>query len=143
MNIIQKVFKFAQQLITRKKTDFIILHHRAGNGDVESIHKEHLDKGWAGIGYNFYVRKNGQVFQGRPIDKVGSHCPNYNSISVGICFEGNFDVEKMNDIQFKSGVELLKYIKSIYKQTQTKGHRELYATACPGKNFPLEKFKGV
>lgn len=143
MNIIKKAFKFAQALITRKKTDFIVLHHRAGDGDVDSIHAEHLKNGWAGIGYNLYIRKNGEVYQGRPLDKVGSHCPNYNSRSVGICFEGNFDKEKMGDVQYNAGVQAIKYVKSIYKNTKTIGHREVYATACPGKNFPLEKFKGV
>ena len=143
MQIIQKSFNFVKKLITRKKTLYIILHHRAGNGDVESIHQGHLARGWSGIGYNAYIRKTGEVFQGRPFDKIGAHCPNYNSISIGICFEGNFENEKMNDLQFNSGIALIKDLRKNYPNTQIKGHKELHPTACPGKNFPLEKFKGV
>ena len=58
MKIINKDFKWASVLSKRSETKYIILHHRAGEGDVESIHSTHLANGWAGIGYHFYVRKS-------------------------------------------------------------------------------------
>lgn len=130
-----------KSLTKRTKTSNIVLHHRAGNGDLKSIHNQHLNQGWAGVGYHFYIRKNGEIWQGRPQDAVGSHCPNFNSISVGICFEGNFETEKMQDTQLNSGIWLIKKLKKDYLNATIKGHKELYATACPGKNFPLGKLK--
>ena len=95
MKIKETTFNFVNGLSKRSSTKYIILHHRAGNGDVMSIHSQHLGQGWAGIGYHFYVRKDGNVYSGRPINMVGGHTTNYNSVSVGVCFEGNFEKENM------------------------------------------------
>jgi hypothetical protein len=139
MDIINSSFKFSKALTKRKSTKYIILHHRAGNGDVMSIHNQHLGQGWSGIGYNFYVQKDGKVYSGRPIDTVGAHTPDYNSVSVGICFEGNFETEKMNVVQIKAGRELISYLKGKYPKAEIKKHRDFNSTACPGKNFPYDE----
>lgn len=139
MKIIDTTFNFVNGLTKRKSTKYIIIHHRAGNGDVQSIHQGHLNNGWSGIGYNFYVRKDGSIYTGRPIDTSGAHTVDYNSISVGVCFEGDFDKEtKMSDAQLKSGQELLAYLKEKYPSAEIKKHRDFNATACPGKNFPFD-----
>ena len=140
MKIIDTTFNFVNSLTKRSSTKYIIIHHRAGNGDVQSIHQGHLANGWSGIGYHFYVRKDGSVYSGRPINTSGAHTTNYNSVSVGVCFEGNFDQEtKMSDAQLKSGQELIAYIKGKYPAAQIKKHRDFNATACPGKNFPFDE----
>ena len=33
--------------------------------------------------------------RGEPENSLGAHCINYNSISIGICVEGNYMVEHM------------------------------------------------
>lgn len=141
MKIIEKTYKWNGKLAKRGATNYIILHHRAGNGDVESIHSLHLNQGYTGFGYQFYIRKDGSIYRGRPIDTVGAHCIGKNSVSVGICFEGNFENEKMSDAQINAGRELVSYLKSIYPKAEVKRHKDLYATACPGKNFPFEVIK--
>lgn len=138
MNIIETNFKFKQKLSNRSQTNYIILHHRAGNGDTMSIHNLHLNRGFSGIGYHYYIRKDGSIYTGRPIGTVGAHCSNYNSKSVGVCFEGNFDNEKMCEVQKKAGIELVKYLKGIYKSAVVIRHKDKAATACPGKNFPFD-----
>ena len=139
MKIIETTFKFVNGLTKRSTTKYIIIHHRAGNGDVQSIHQGHLGNGWSGIGYHFYVRKDGKVYSGRPINTAGAHTTNYNSVSVGVCFEGNFDKEKMKDVQIKAGQELIAYIKGKYPNAKVQKHRDFNATACPGKNFPFDE----
>lgn len=140
MNIIEKNFKWSEPLVKRKQTKYLIIHHSAGSGTVEEIHRIHLNNGWAGIGYNFYVRRNGEIYRGRPIDVAGSHTVGYNGSSVGICFEGNYDVSgDMPDAQFQSGIELIDYIKTIYPNVLIKKHRDFDSTACPGRFFPFEK----
>ena len=138
MNIIETKLKFKQNLSGRSQTDYIILHHRAGNGDVTSIHSQHINQGYGGIGYHFYVRKDGKIYAGRPIGTIGAHCTNYNTKSVGVCFEGNFENEKMSEVQKKAGAELVAYLKSTYKSAAVVRHKDMKATACPGKNFPFE-----
>lgn len=121
-----------------KVVDSIVLHHRAGNGDIQSIHNQHMANGWWGIGYHYYIRKDGSVWRGRPEHWVGSHAgssTDYNKHSLGICFEGNFEVEPMTDAQVASGRELIADIKSRYSIKQILRHKDIAATACPGKYF--------
>lgn len=141
MTITETNFSFNGTLQKREKTDFIIIHHRAGNGDAKSIHTQHLKNGWCGIGYHFYIRKDGSVLRGRPIDSVGAHTVSKNSFSVGVCFEGNYNsVDKtMPPSQLKAGQELIAYLKRIYKNAQIKKHSDFQATACPGKYFPFKE----
>lgn len=140
MNITETNFSWSGSLSKRASTKYIILHHRAGNGDAKSIHNQHLKNGWCGIGYHFYVRKDGSVFRGRPIDTVGAHTSGSNSVSVGICFEGNYHSsnKEMPLSQLKAGQELIAYIKGIYKDAQIKKHSDFQATACPGQYFPFD-----
>ena len=139
-NIIEQKYKWKSSLTKRKATNYIVLHHRAGLGDVNSIHNGHLANGWSGIGYHFYVRQDGSVYRGRPIDTVGAHCPGRNSDSIGVCFEGNYEQTKtMPAPQFKAGQELISYINTIYKNSlKIKRHSDYLATACPGKYFPFD-----
>lgn len=141
MQIKETGFSWNGRLTERNRTERIILHHRAGNGDVVSIHSEHIRQGYTGIGYHFYIRKDGSIYRGRPQNTMGAHCIGYNSSSVGICFEGNFETELMYDVQRKAGTELIEYIKKIYPNAKVYAHRELCQTLCPGKNFPLSEIK--
>lgn len=139
MKIIETKHIWNGQLYKRNSTKHIILHHRAGNGDVESIHAQHLSQGWTGIGYHFYVRKDGTVYVGRPIDVIGAHATGFNNNSIGICFEGNFDSEVMSQVQLQAGRELVAYVRNKYPNADVKGHGDYMTTACPGKNFPIDE----
>lgn len=139
MQIIEESYGFSGTLSNRGKTDYIILHHSAGHGTPQSIHAEHLRSGYVGIGYHFYIRKDGSVYRGRPINVTGAHCLGYNSKSIGVCFEGNFENEEMTEKQKESGKELLEYLKKIYPKAYVKRHKDLNATLCPGKNFCFEE----
>lgn len=140
MKINNVTFRWNGDLAQRRETAYILLHHRAGNGDVKSIHEQHIKQGYVGIGYNFYVRKDGSIYAGRPIDTVGAHAINYNSKSVGVCFEGDFHGadKTMGFDQYKAGQELIKYLMGRYPKATVKGHRDVCPTACPGQYFPLD-----
>ena len=70
---------------------------------------------------------------------AGAHCPGVNSTSLGICAEGDFEQETMNDIQKNAIVELIKNIKARYNIKWIKGHKEIISTDCPGANYPLQE----
>lgn len=140
MNIINANLRFTGSLTKRKKTTMLIIHHAAAaSASVETIHKWHLGRGWLGIGYNFYIRRDGTVYQGRGWDHVGAHCAGYNSASVGICFEGNYETAAdMPAAQYEAGVQLIRMALDKYPTiTEICGHKAHGATACPGKYFPL------
>ena len=145
MEIIKKDLKF-KSLSKRGKTTAIILHHSAGEPlSVEDIHRMHQGRGWSGIGYHFFVRLNGEIYQGRPIDMLGAHASNNNSYSIGICFEGNYEQRKqMPQAQFSAGRELIAYIQNRYgNKLKILGHRDVMATACPGKYFPFDEMRAT
>lgn len=118
----------------------IILHHADMNGSVTDINQVHLNKGWCMIGYNYYIRKDATVWEGRPVDAIGAHCYGQNATSIGICFEGNFMTDQMSDAQYNAGVELCRYLMQKYPNIkEIGGHKKYCATDCPGCNFPLDK----
>ena len=140
INIIQPNYVWNGTPVKRSSTQYIILHHAAANCTAMQTHIFHRDtKGWIGIGYNFFVSKDGKIYAGRPIDTTGAHCVNYNNKSVGVCFEGNFEQEQMCEAQKEAGRKLVKYIKSYYPSAVIKQHKDLAATACAGKYFPFNE----
>ena len=145
MEIIETNLQFNSNYSEMKEVEGILLHNSGVSvlQSIEVIHNYHKNKGWAGIGYHYYVRKNGSVYRGRPENMAGAHCPGVNSTSIGICAEGNFNEETMSDVQRQAIIELVKDIKSRYDIKWIKGHREILATSCPGANFPLEEIKNA
>lgn len=139
MKINNANIKFVRSLSKRSKTTAIVLHHAAASKcSVHDVHSWHLANGWAGIGYHFFVRKDGSVWQGRPLDKTGAHANGANSYSIGICFEGDFTRETMPAVQLATGKELVSYVKSKYPSiTRVLRHKEVCATTCPGDKFPF------
>lgn len=115
-----------------KRVVLIVLHHRCGNGTIESIHQAHLKRGWAGCGYHYYIRKDGTVYQGRPTEYVGSHCIGNNSCSIGICFEGDFRKEKPTHEQLIACKELEHELRNKFTTIKrVLNHKDLCQTLCP------------
>lgn len=140
MQINEVNYQWSGTLVKRTKTEMIVLHHAAAKSCTpQEVHKWHRNNGWSGIGYNFFIRKDGQIYRGRPENVVGAHAANYNSKSIGICFEGDFTVQTMPQAQLEAGKELVAYLKDKYKITNVKGHRDLMSTSCPGNNFPFDE----
>ncbi|WP_432662346.1 N-acetylmuramoyl-L-alanine amidase [Wukongibacter baidiensis] len=138
MNIVESNLKFRNKLKKLKCPSMVIIHHAAhSSATVLDIHRWHLENGWSGFGYHFLVTKDGQVYRGRPENAIGAHTKGYNNISLGICIQGDYDVEK----GFEALIELCQYLCDKYNVGTIKGHRELTSTRCPGLNFPLVKVR--
>lgn len=147
MKIVEGNFEFKAKLATREKTEYCVLHHAAWKKcSAADIHRIHTDeRKWYGIGYHYFVGKDGIVTTGRSIETVGAHCEGNNYISVGICFEGDFEVEEMGEIQLQAGKELLKMISDIYPGVKFMGHGNMPGqnTLCPGIKFPFKKITNL
>jgi N-acetyl-anhydromuramyl-L-alanine amidase AmpD len=142
MKIIETRLKFKRKLKKLNSPSMIVIHHAAhSSATVKDIHRWHLKNGWSRFGYHFLVTKDGQVYRGRPEDAMGAHCKSYNNISLGVCMQGNYDVEKISEIQFKSLIGLCRYLCNKYSINAIKGHRELNATRFTGLNFPLTELR--
>ena len=144
MNIIEKTYNWNGSLKNRTSTKRIILHHAESKScTADDIHRWHLANGWCGIGYHFFVRKDGSIYRGRPEGVVGSHAKGSNSDSIGICFEGSYMTETMSDVQINAGRELVAYLKNKYGITTVQKHKDVCSTNCPGTNFPFDAIVNV
>jgi len=138
---------------------YIVLHHTASEkANVESIHEEHIKRKdangnpWLGIGYHFVIGNgNGmpdgeveptfrwrQQLQGA---HAGSTNPAYNQQGIGICLVGNFENHAPTTAQIAAMRTLVRTLKSNYRVTSKNviGHRDVRATECPGKLFPMQE----
>lgn len=83
---------FTENLLPRKKTDMIVIHHTAiKDMSVADIHELHLRKAWAGIAYHKVILPDGTIQNGRPLNVIGAHALGVNSHSIGIVLVGNFE----------------------------------------------------
>lgn len=137
MEIIETNLEFGN-LEKRKSTRRTILHHaEASNCTAEDIHRWHLNRGWAGAGYHFLVRKDGTIYRLRPEDCVGAHAYGSNYDSISICAEGKYNEEEMPEPQKQSIIELVKYLESKYNINTIQKHKDVCNTSCPGNNYPF------
>jgi len=142
MQILETGLKFGS-LNTRKSTKRIIIHHSA-SADVpaSTIHQWHLNQGWSGIGYHFVIRANGTIERGRPEDTIGSHSgPQGNGDSIGVVLTGNFEIGAPATAQITALASLIKDLRGRYGNLAVIGHRDVMATACPGRNFPWAELR--
>ena len=137
MNIVKTNLAFSG-MYTRSSTRRIILHHAAVTRTVQQIHIQHTVQGWGGIGYHYFVDKDGTIYTGRPENTVGAHAANHNGDSLGICFNGNFETETMSSRQREAGKQLIAHLRQKYNIAISSviRHGNVMATACPGRNFP-------
>ena len=144
MQITETNLKFKNRLALRRSTNRVIVHHSASSDvSAATIHGWHLNQSWSGIGYHFVIRRNGNIERGRELSAIGSHSgPKGNGDSVGVCLTGNFEIDKPTAAQINSLVWLItRYLEPRYGSLQVVGHKDVMATACPGKNFPWADLK--
>jgi len=129
---------------------YIVIHHSASDSGNEAVFdREHKERGWRGVGYDFII-DNGE---GGPDGRVettfrweeqqdGAHAGNeeYNKWGIGICLVGNFDNDLPTSKQMDSLVALCNYLQDRC-QIPTANvlghcHVRIGGTDCPGKRFP-------
>lgn len=141
MNITKTNLEF-QELKTRSETRRIIIHHSA-SPDVPAaeIHRWHLANGWAGIGYHFVIRQNGDIEEGRPLETIGAHAgPEVNPDSIGVCLTGNFTEQPPSGEQIDSLLQLVPCLLESYQsELAVLRHCDVAATECPGQLFPWDE----
>lgn len=145
--MIQKLgLRFTKPLTPLKKVDKIVVHHPAHpTWNIFDIHDYHQrKKGWIGIGYNYGVTKDGKAQEGRGKHQ-GAHCLGWNDKSLGICFLGDFTVQKPTEEQYKAGAKLIAQLVREHglRVVDVVPHSALDSTQCPGKNFDMPHLKAL
>ncbi|MBN0045955.1 peptidoglycan recognition protein [Streptomyces actuosus] len=131
---------------------------------IRGIYRYHVrSMGWRDIGYNFVVDKCGNIYEGRaggvakPV--LGAHTRGFNTDSMGIAVLGTFTSTRPSSAAVKAIAGLtawklglygmnprgMTYLKSgggnLYRKGKKvrlnviSGHRDGYATECPGRKL--------
>ena len=96
------------------------------------------DRGWADIGYHYYIERDGTTYQGRAVNVAGAHCWGHNTTSIGVCYEGTYFP---TILQIKALCDLYRTIRSVHGIVDWRGHREFTNKECPG--FDIEDLIGI
>jgi N-acetylmuramoyl-L-alanine amidase len=124
-----------------RKIDLIVVHCSASEEGkdftIKDIRRWHKANGWKREGYHYFVRLDGTIEVGRPLEEAGAHAKGYNSNSIGVCYCGGIDKDKKpkdtrTNEQKKSLVELLKTLKALFPNAKIVSHHDLNkGKACP------------
>ena len=95
--------------------------------DLETIHRR---RGFRGIGYHYYIRRDGTVVNTRALELVGAHAKGHNAHSIGICYEGGLDAwgnpKDTRTPEQRSALHLLVYqLLQQFRNARVCGHRDL------------------
>lgn len=133
-----------------RQIKYLVVHCSATpegrNHTAKDIDAWHRQRGFEGIGYNYVIRLDGTVEEGRDVNKIPSHVKGYNKESIGICYIGGIDKNTLQpkDTRTPAQKEALKKLlielKKMYPQAEILGHRDFpnVAKACPCFNAKIE-----
>jgi hypothetical protein len=144
--------------IEKNWTAIVIHHSDTTRGNAAIFDKEHREvRGWDGVGYDFVIGNGAGSGDGQvevtfrwTQQRVGAHCktPNNwaNEEAVGICLVGDFNSTLPTNAQISSLRKLVEFLQKRYTIPKTRiyGHGTTpgaHVTDCPGKRFPLNKFR--
>lgn len=140
-----------------RKIDSIVVHCSATrpewmasdgiNAQLKEIDAWHRDRGFDMIGYNYLVSRNGEVVQGRPLEKTPAAQKGHNTGSIAICLIGGFGsdaddlaTEHYTPVQLARAYSLIRELQEQFnvKNDNVIGHNRLSTKACPG--FRVQKW---
>ena len=89
---------------------------------------------------NYYITRDGEVYQTRHENLVGAHARHYNQHSIGVCYEGGLDekgrkADTRTEAQKASLWHLLQSLKADYPDAKIIGHRDLPGVSKTCPNF--------
>lgn len=129
----------------------IVIHHSATpGGGAARFDREHREKGWDELGYDFVIGNgtdtaDGQIEVGPRWlkQKIGAHAKTpdnwYNEHAVGICLVGNFNADRPTAAQLKSVAKLVAFMMKTYHipASRVVGHGDTKPTDCPGRHLSV------
>lgn len=116
-----------------RHVDTIIIHCSAtpDNKRLEpaELNRMHRKRGFNGCGYHFYIRRNGDICDMRPVERTGAHCKGHNEGSIGICYEGGLNsrgepADTRTEQQKKALRVLVKLLAREFPIKRVAGHRD-------------------
>lgn len=120
----------------------IAVHHSAGSktGTPQAAARWHVDgRGFAGIGYHFWIADDGRVFYVGDLGTSRAHVLNQNDALTGIVLAGNFQNEDPSPAALASLSNLIAALEDFHgRRLSVFGHNGWAPsgyTECPGANL--------
>lgn len=125
-------FKFRK---SKRPVSRVFIHCSASDNpehdNVATMDLWHKQRGWAGVGYHYFIRKSGLLEIGRDIEKVPAAQEDNNTGTIAICLHG-LARDKFTDAQFSTLRALCQQINVAFDAKVTfHGHCEVANKACP------------
>ena len=119
----------------RRLVNRVFIHCSASDNpehdNVATMDEWHKDRGWNGVGYNFFIRKNAMVEIGRDIELTPAAQGGNNRGTIAICLHG-LAKSKFTKSQLDALVDLCHQINEAYLgNISFHGHCEVSAKTCP------------
>lgn len=95
-------------------------------------------RGWVDIPYHFLIDRDGNIFEGRPLEFVGDTATEYDPTGHAlITVMGNYNIQEINEAQLAAIIDLASWLCYEYSLSPQliRGHRDYAATSCPGINL--------
>ena len=104
---------------------------------LQIIAQAHVDRGYPGIAYDFYISQSGQIFQVSPLEAVVKADAEWSGGGVNICLEGNFDNALPPPAQLTATAHLCAWMlqRTGLLPQNIIGLREVLQTSSPGNTF--------
>lgn len=130
----------------------IIVHHTNNGDHITEVEASQRARGYACLGYHYFIRKQGDVYEGRPLAILGGnagagtksgpeHDPDWGSI--GIALQGDYDglwSDTIRQKQLDKLKEFIGHLKTEYGLNILLMHREVTGrkgdkTVCHGSEM--------
>lgn len=126
----------------------LCIHHSAASASisVEQVARYHIaadpkrgKDAWPGIGYHFYIKPDGTIYQTNYLETVSYHVFQNNAYAVGICLAGDYTDAVPPERQLYATAHLCAWLSQELgiKVENIMGHREFpkNSTECPGRQW--------
>jgi N-acetylmuramoyl-L-alanine amidase len=133
----------------RRPISRVFLHCSASDNpkhdNIATMTAWHLARGFATIGYHFFITKAGLILNGRSLESDPAAQAGHNKGSIAVCLHG-LDVAAFTEAQFFALRRLCLAIEAVHGvgRLSYHGHREVAAKACPVFDYKtvlkLDKF---
>lgn len=99
--------------------------------DISVIKQWHLERGFNDVGYHFFIKKDGEIQKGRPLEKTPAAQKGHNTGSIAVCLSG---LDQFTQKQFDALRRLCERFDDEYTVT-FHGHREVSNKLCPNFEY--------
>lgn len=119
----------------KRKVSRVFIHCSASDNqkhdDISVIEEWHRERGFAGVGYHYFIQANGNIQAGRNTEIIPAAQVGYNAGSIAICLHG---LEGFTNKQF---VALRHLCGEINKELEVTfhGHCEVSNKLCPNFDY--------